>query len=776
MPKPTRSQRPARIRLSGWRRDTLRTSLWFVPSILVVGAIVLFAITYALDRAVDNDDFSLPSWVNTGGPDAARTILTAIAAAVITVVGVVFSITILALQLASTQFGPRMLRNFIRDFGTQLTLGTFVATFVFSVLALGSVANEPGGPFVPHISVTVALVLLFVDLGVLIYFIHHVATSIQVTEVVRGIARDLSEAIDRPRATTASTAGDGDDAHRRAACATVDPDVAEIPRGREWLPPGRRPHRASSTSRRGRTPSSRLAHRPGHFVVAGRPLAYVWPAERRARRSPASSTAPTPSDPHRTLRQDLQFAIDQLVEISLRALSPAVNDTFTALTCIDWLGDGLCKITATGLPERHLPRRRRQDPRHRGRAPLRARAEPGVRQDPPGRPRHAGGRHPPAREPRQDRRVHDARRAAPAHPPRGRHDPPRRRTRRSPSPTTAPTSIGRTTPCSRRSRPPTTSADRRRSIHVPEPLRPLSLALWPRQAANSAVKTRRPGVKAPLGLYQSPRSPAYNRSMSSESGELRTGAARRRRRLGRRHRGPARALRCDGRVPGRVPCHQRGARARPRRARGRAPRRSVGRCRLRDRRRGCVRLLLHPALLLVHDQQPRRPRDDDGPAGRRVSSSASSSSGPGGASCSPRPAAARSTASAVSPRSVRAAAGPAASSTSSARRSSRCSARGARGSSAPRSGPRSPASDTAACSFPPTRRAGGLPPGPRNEVELPVFGHGRADRTARARVPGRHDRRDHPARRPGAGGRARRPARRRARDRRRSSLTGERKP
>src|SRR4029077_12300616 len=126
--------------------------------ILVVGAIVLFAVTYALDRAVDNHDFGLPSWVNTGGPDAARTILTAIAAAVITVVGVVFSITILALQLASTQFGPRMLRNFIRDFGTQCPLGVFVGTFVFSVLSLGAVAHPVGS--VPHVSVTVALLLM----------------------------------------------------------------------------------------------------------------------------------------------------------------------------------------------------------------------------------------------------------------------------------------------------------------------------------------------------------------------------------------------------------------------------------------------------------------------------------------------------------------------------------------------------------------------------------------------------------------------------------------
>jgi hypothetical protein len=95
--------------------------------------------------------------VNNGSADASRQILTAIAAAVITVVGLVFSITIVALTLASTQFGPRMLRNFIRDRGTQLTLGTYVATFVYSVLALGSVSSGDGTDFVPHLSITVAL-------------------------------------------------------------------------------------------------------------------------------------------------------------------------------------------------------------------------------------------------------------------------------------------------------------------------------------------------------------------------------------------------------------------------------------------------------------------------------------------------------------------------------------------------------------------------------------------------------------------------------------------
>src|SRR3984893_4551690 len=108
--------------------------------VLVVG---LFVLTYGIDRATAAGRLTLPAWVSSGGPDVARQILIAIAAAVITVAGVVFSITILVLQLASQQFGPRMLRNFIRDLGTQASLGAFVATFVYSILALQAVSDPP---------------------------------------------------------------------------------------------------------------------------------------------------------------------------------------------------------------------------------------------------------------------------------------------------------------------------------------------------------------------------------------------------------------------------------------------------------------------------------------------------------------------------------------------------------------------------------------------------------------------------------------------------------
>ena len=178
--------------LPGWRAEELRTTFWLVPCIMVLVAIALFALTAGIDLAAHDHKLTLPFWVRTGSADAGRQVLIAIAAAVITVIGVVFSITILALTLASQQFGPRMMRNFIRDIGNQVTLGVFVGTFVYSIITLEFIT----GDFVPHLSITVAEGLLLINLGVLIYFIHHIARSIQLPEVIARIADDLFLAID----------------------------------------------------------------------------------------------------------------------------------------------------------------------------------------------------------------------------------------------------------------------------------------------------------------------------------------------------------------------------------------------------------------------------------------------------------------------------------------------------------------------------------------------------------------------------------------------------
>ena len=361
MPDPVKTNTPHRaagrerqggLRLPSWRRESLRTTFWVVPTALIVVSCILFAATLAIDLEAYHHHLGLPWWVETGSADAGRQVLIAIAAAVITTVGVVFSITILALTLASQQFGPRMMRNFIRDLGNQMTLGVFVATFVYSILALGSISTFPTGEFVPHLSITMAEALLLADLGVLVYFIHHIAKSIQLPEVIAGIARDLGRAIDAefPEHHTLL----GDDLNAPSGYTTELVDLLEKPGAEvtakqsgylQFVGYGQLIEIAEASDA-----VIRLAHRPGHFVVAHRRLATVWPAGAAKRVAAALDTAHV-TGPHRTLTQDPVFAIDQLVEIAIRALSPAVNDTFTALTCIDWISAGLSEISSRVLDE-----------------------------------------------------------------------------------------------------------------------------------------------------------------------------------------------------------------------------------------------------------------------------------------------------------------------------------------------------------------------------------------------------------------------------------------
>ena len=297
-----------------------------------------------LDRAAFHADFRLPDFVISGTADAARETLTAIAAAVITVVGVVFSIILVTLTLASTQFGPRMLRNFIRDRGTQLTLGTFVATFVYSVLVLVSVGNA----FVPHIGVTVTLGLAVADMAILIYFIHHTAVSIQLPQVIASIAKDLAEAIAVQGGSREAASEQGPSATELLTRSEQNGGVLLAPASGylQFIK-----HQDLVRLAAAADAVICLEHRPGHFLVRGHRYATVWPPEAARAVTHKLGRAHVVGS-HRTLTQDVSFGIDQLVEIAVRALSAAVNDPFTAMTCIDWLGDNLCKIVADWHPTR----------------------------------------------------------------------------------------------------------------------------------------------------------------------------------------------------------------------------------------------------------------------------------------------------------------------------------------------------------------------------------------------------------------------------------------
>jgi uncharacterized membrane protein len=334
-----------------WRREALRTNLWVVPAVATVVVFALFGATHAFDRAAYNGRWALPTWVISGTADAGRQILTTIAAAIITVVGVVFSITIVALTLASTQFGPRMLRTFIRDRGTQVTLGTFVATFVYAVLVLVSIGPGPHGDFVPHLSITVTLVLTLVDLALLIYFINHIASSIQLPQVIAGIARDLARQIDvEGNPDHAETSGPNGGPSDRELLTWMGESGAVIPTPQNGYLQVIR-HETLVKIATEADAVIHLPYRPGHFLVRGNALAVVWPPE-AADYVAASLKRGHVTGPYRTLAQDVSFGVDQLVEIAIRALSPAVNDTFTALTCIDWLCDCLCRLTTGWHPQR----------------------------------------------------------------------------------------------------------------------------------------------------------------------------------------------------------------------------------------------------------------------------------------------------------------------------------------------------------------------------------------------------------------------------------------
>lgn len=332
-----------------WRREALRTNLWVVPALETVGVTILFAVTYAADRAAYDGMIEFPSWVLNGTADTARVILTTMAAAIITVIGIVFSITIVVLTLASTQFGPRMLRNCVRDVGTQVALGAFVATFCYAMITLVSVGGGSHGDFVPHLSITVALMLTGANVAVLIYFLNHVAAMIQLPVVIASVAKTLNAEIEAQNrgALCNGAVQRGPSYDELLARLTEFGAPIRTPRS-GYLQVIRIERLVKIASRAGAV--VQLPYRPGHFLLAGQVMARVWPpsAAANVERNLALGHI---AGAYRTLPQDISFGVDQLVEIALRALSPAVNDTFTGMTCVDWIADGLCRISRTWHPQ-----------------------------------------------------------------------------------------------------------------------------------------------------------------------------------------------------------------------------------------------------------------------------------------------------------------------------------------------------------------------------------------------------------------------------------------
>lgn len=326
-----------------WATDLLRGSYWAIPAGLSVAAVLLAQLSIHFDHAFDFADGPLEAWLYSGTAEGARTVLSALSGSLITVCSVVFSITIVALSFASSQIGPRLLRNFMRDRVNQSVLGVFVATYLYSLTVLSSLRGGEDSRFVPELSISLGLVLAMLSFGLLIFFVHHVATTIQVGSAVENVRRSLQRTVD-------GLLEEGDAPARRRADSLrtlpVSFDHVAVTTGSGYLQVIDFEGLVELACEHG----IRIActRRPGHYLVPGGELF-------RSDRPPSADLLDKLRSAFvlghvRTEVQDLEFPIRQLVEVALRALSPGVNDPFTAITCIDHLSSCFAHMSCKAMP------------------------------------------------------------------------------------------------------------------------------------------------------------------------------------------------------------------------------------------------------------------------------------------------------------------------------------------------------------------------------------------------------------------------------------------
>ncbi len=324
-------------------------NLWFIPGLIIV---VFAALGIGLVQLDDHLDLGSLDVIFQGDGSAARTVLSVIAGSLITVAGLTFSITMVVLQLASSQFSPRVLRGFFGDRVVQVTIGTYVGTFIYSLLVLRAVGSTGDAGFVPRLSVSVATLFGIGAVVLLIVFLNHVSQMVQVSHVTANIAQ----------ATLARTASLYPDGYGEGI---GDESADELLASWRAATPGRLlPERPGYVQRVDiedlvdklgpRADRIAILVCPGDFASVETPLAEVWPPEaaEQCRRALVGAVA---ISSERDLDQDVDFGLRQLTDTALRAISPGINDPATAVTCVGYMRSILVAL-ADRAP---LPRVRR---------------------------------------------------------------------------------------------------------------------------------------------------------------------------------------------------------------------------------------------------------------------------------------------------------------------------------------------------------------------------------------------------------------------------------
>lgn len=327
---PDHSVRAARI------REWLSTGLWFLPMVWALAAILVAVALVELDQRWGGDD---PSWlVFSRGPESARSVLSVVAGSMLAFTGTVFSITIVVLQLASTQFSPRVLRTFLRDRGSQHSFGVFVATAVYSLVVLREIGEEVP---VPGIALTGAFVMVLASIFSFVYLVHHVANSVRAVSIMEAVAAETRASIRENFAT------EGADAHGAAPLDLGEPAaVITLDRGPGNLLGVDEDDLIRIARRNGCV--LEVLHTVGDYLPSNVPLFAVHGGDGSV--APSQVLEHVGTGPERTLYQDTAFGFRQLVDIAEKALSPAMNDPTTAVQCIDRLHDLLRRLAARPWP------------------------------------------------------------------------------------------------------------------------------------------------------------------------------------------------------------------------------------------------------------------------------------------------------------------------------------------------------------------------------------------------------------------------------------------
>lgn len=324
--------------------DRIRSGVWQLPAAMMVAGVVLFRISLSLDAAIDNEALMRLPWLHSGTGDDARNLLSVLVSAMMTMATLVFSMTIVSLSVAASQFGSRLVRSYVRDTRTKLTLGIFAMTIVYCLLALRVVSGGMPPQQVPHLTVSLSLVLSVVCVMAMVVLLHMVAHAIVVDEVIRRVGMDLEASIAGLPMKTRADPG--------------EPPPEPFPgRVQELLAASEGYVEAVRYEHLARLAQEEdvfvtLEVIPGDFVAKGDRLGAVHlPSARNDLQALCARLAASVLvGSERTPVQDLAFSIRHLVDVALRALSPAINDANTARVVIDRLRGALTRLLRRQLP------------------------------------------------------------------------------------------------------------------------------------------------------------------------------------------------------------------------------------------------------------------------------------------------------------------------------------------------------------------------------------------------------------------------------------------